>query len=492
MNNREIVQKLWNLCNVLRDDGITYHQYVTELTYLLFLKMMKETGQEYIIPEKYRWDSLVEKDGIELKEHYQQLLLDLGKEENELLKQIYTDATSNIREPKNLEKIIQSINNLDWYNAKQEGLGDLYEGLLEKNASEVKSGAGQYFTPRVLIDVIVELVNPQPGERCHDPAAGTFGFMIAADRHVREQTDDYFDLSQEEIEFQKYKAFSGVELVRDTHRLAVMNALLHDIHGEILLGDTLSSLGESLKNYDVILTNPPFGTKKGGERATRTDFTFTTSNKQLNFLQHIYRALKPNGKARAAVVVPDNVLFEGGVGADIRRDLMDKCNLHTILRLPTGIFYAQGVKTNVLFFTRGKTDVGNTKEVWVYDLRTNMPSFGKRNPLTKEHFEGFIKAYTAEDRRKVKDERWNVFTREEIAKNDDSLDIGLIADESLSIYENLPDPIDSAEEAVEKLELAISLLNEVIAELKAVEQSNSYQTASKEMKVAETSEVLKK
>jgi type I restriction enzyme M protein len=492
MNNREIVQKLWNLCNVLRDDGITYHQYVTELTYLLFLKMMKETGQEYIIPGKYRWDSLVTKDGIELKEHYQQLLLDLGKEENELLKQIYTDATSNIREPKNLEKIIQSINELDWYNAKQEGLGDLYEGLLEKNASEVKSGAGQYFTPRVLIDVIVKLVNPQPGERCHDPAAGTFGFMIAADRHVREQTDDYFDLSQEEIEFQKYKAFSGVELVRDTHRLATMNALLHDIHGEILLGDTLSSLGESLKNFDVILTNPPFGTKKGGERATRTDFTFTTSNKQLNFLQHIYRALKPNGKARAAVVVPDNVLFEGGVGADIRRDLMDKCNLHTILRLPTGIFYAQGVKTNVLFFTRGKTDVGNTKEVWVYDLRTNMPSFGKRNPLTAEHFEGFIKAYTAEDRRQVKDERWNVFTREEIAKKDDSLDIGLIADESLSIYENLPDPIDSAEEAVEKLELAISLLNEVIAELKAVEQPNNYQTTLKDMKVAEISEVLKK
>jgi type I restriction enzyme M protein len=243
----------------------------------------------------------------------------------------------------------------------------------------------------------------------------------------------------------------------------------------------------------VILTNPPFGTKKGGERATRTDFTFTTSNKQLNFLQHIYRALKANGKARAAVVLPDNVLFEGGVGADIRRDLMDKCNLHTILRLPTGIFYAQGVKTNVLFFTRGTTDVGNTKEVWVYDLRTNMPSFGKRNPLTKEHFEGFIKAYTAEDRHQVKDERWNVFTREEIAKKDDSLDIGLIADESLSIYENLPDPIDSAEEAVEKLELAISLLNEVIAELKAVEQPDTYQTTSKEMlKVAETSEVLKK
>jgi type I restriction enzyme M protein len=272
-----------------------------------------------------------------------------------------------------------------------------------------------------------------------------------------------------------------------------MNALLHDIHGEILLGDTLSSLGENQKNFDVILTNPPFGTKKGGERATRTDFTFKTSNKQLNFLQHIYRALKANGKARAAVVLPDNVLFEGGVGADIRRDLMDKCNLHTILRLPIGIFYAQGVKTNVLFFTRGKTDVGNTKEVWVYDLRTNMLSFGKRNPLTREHFEGFIKAYTAEDRRQVKDERWNVFTREDIAKKGDNLDIGLIADESLSIYENLPDPIDAAEEAVEKLALAITLLNEVIAELKAIEQPNTYQTTSREvLKVAETSEVLKK
>lgn len=469
MTNQEIVQKLWNLCHVLRDDGITYHQYVTELTYLLFLKMMKETGQDYIIEEPYRWESLVSKNGIELKEHYRQLLLDLGKASDELLKEIYTDAATYINEPKNLEKIIRSIDELDWYSAKQEGLGDLYEGLLEKNASELKSGAGQYFTPRVLIDVLVKLVDPEPGERCHDPAAGTFGFMIAADRHVRNKTDDYFDLSQDENEFQKYKAFSGVELVKDTHRLAVMNALLHNIHGDLILGDTLSSLGESLKNFDVILTNPPFGTKKGGERATRTDFTFTTSNKQLNFLQHIYRALKANGKARAAVVLPDNVLFESGVGAEIRRDLMDKCNLHTILRLPTGIFYAQGVKTNVLFFTRGNTDKDNTKQVWVYDLRTNMPSFGKRNPLKKEHFAGFVQAYTAEDRTKVEDERWNVFTREEIRNKDDSLDIGLIADESLAAYENLPDPIESAEEAIAKLEQAVALLNEVAQELRALE-----------------------
>ncbi|MBY6273400.1 MAG: SAM-dependent methyltransferase, partial [Bacillaceae bacterium] len=314
------------------------------------------------------------------------------------------------------------------------------------------------------------LVDPQPGERCHDPAAGTFGFMVAAARHVREQTGQYSRLSDEEVKFQKYQAFSGVELVPDTHRLAVMNALLHDIHGEILLGDTLSPLGERLKNFDVILTNPPFGTKKGGERVKRNDFTFQTANKQLNFLQHVYRALKPDGKARAAVVVPDNVLFEEGIGADIRRELMEMCNLHTILRLPTGIFYAPGVKTNVLFFTRGEKDTGNTKEVWVYDLRTDMPSFGKRNPLTREHFTGFIRAYTAEDRRQVKDERWNVFTREEIAKNGDNLDIGLLSFAPLYNPEKLPDPIAKSEEAVEKLGMAISLINEVIAELKAAEQ----------------------
>ncbi|MFD0620353.1 N-6 DNA methylase [Paenibacillus sp. GCM10027629] len=475
MGNQDIVQKLWNLCNVLRDDGITYHQYVTELTYLLFLKMMKETDQEeskdgkVMLPEEYRWDSLTGRHGVALQQHYRQLLLDLGNQGTETIKQIYMNATSNIKEPKNLEKIITSIDQLDWYSAKEEGLGDLYEGLLEKNASETKSGAGQYFTPRPLIDVIVKLVDPQPGERCNDPAAGTFGFMIAADRHVRSKTDDYFDLGEKEAEFQKHQAFTGVELVEDTHRLAMMNAMLHDIQGEIMHGDTLSDVGAHVKNLDVILTNPPFGTKQGGERPTRDDLTFATTNKQLNFLQHIYRALKANGKARAAVVLPDNVLFESGVGAKIRADLMDKCNLHTILRLPTGIFYAQGVKTNVLFFTREKTDKESTKEVWIYDLRTNMPSFGKRTPLTVSHFDAFVTAYTAEDRTKVEDKRWNVFNREEILKKDDSLDIGLIADESLSAYDDLPDPIDSAEEAMTKLEEALALLSEVVAELKTVE-----------------------
>ncbi|MGE0999928.1 N-6 DNA methylase [Bacillus sp. Gnz1/3] len=470
MNNQEIVQKLWNLCNVLRDDGITYQQYVTELTYLLFLKMMKEQGTEEVLPEGYRWDDLLEQEGTDLKKFYQRLLLELGNSSNERLSQIYSDASTSIAEPKNLEKIIKSIDALDWYNAKEEGLGNLYEGLLEKNASEKKSGAGQYFTPRVLIDVMVQLVDPKPGERCNDPAGGTFGFMIAADQYLKNKTDDYFELDPQDAEFQKKEAFTGMELVKETHRLALMNALLHDMEGRLEQGDTLSSNGKWMKNFDVILTNPPFGTKKGGERATRDDLTFETSNKQLNFLQLIYNALKDDGQARAAVVLPDNVLFESGVGAQIRRDLMNKCNLHTILRLPTGIFYAQGVKTNVLFFTREKTDQDNTKEVWVYDMRTNMPSFGKRKPLTEAHFQGFIKAYQTEERSKVEDERWNLFTREEIAKKDDSLDIGLIADEALSAYENLPDPIESAEEVIAKLQQAMDLLNEVVEELRAVEE----------------------
>ncbi|MCD7825828.1 MAG: SAM-dependent methyltransferase, partial [Clostridiaceae bacterium] len=372
-------------------------------------------------------------------------------------------------EPKNLEKIITTIDGLDWFSAREEGLGNLYEGLLEKNANEKKSGAGQYFTPRVLIDVMVRMMKPQPGERCNDPACGTFGFMIAASQFVRDNTDDFFELDADTARFEREEAFTGCELVHDTHRLALMNAMLHDMEGQIILGDTLSNTGKSMKGYDLVLTNPPFGTKKGGERATRDDFTFPTSNKQLNFLQHIYRSLKTDGKARAAVVLPDNVLFQDGDGEKIRCDLMDKCNLHTILRLPTGIFYAQGVKTNVLFFTRGKTDKGNTSEVWFYDLRTNMPSFGKTNPLKKEHFAGFEAAYTADDRTAVTDERWHKFAREEIEAKGNSLDLGLIRDESLVDCNELPDPIESAEECMANLEEAMDLLKSVVNELKSLE-----------------------
>jgi type I restriction enzyme M protein len=469
MNNQEIVAKLWNLCNVLRDDGITYHQYVTELTYILFLKMAKETGTDGTIPDDYRWDKLVKQQGVELKRFYNELLKHLGEKCSGRIREIYAGSNSNIDEPKNLEKIITSIDALDWYSAKEEGLGNLYEGLLEKNANEKKSGAGQYFTPRVLINIMTRLMAPQAGERCNDPACGTFGFMIAADRYIKNQTDNLFDLSLAEQEFQKREAFTGCELVHDTHRLALMNAMLHDIEGKILLGDTLSNQGKALHNFDVVLTNPPFGTKKGGERTTRDDLTYPTSNKQLNFLQHIYRSLETNGKARAAVVLPDNVLFADGDGAAIRADLMDKCNLHTILRLPTGIFYAQGVKTNVLFFTRSATEKNNTKEVWFYDLRTNMPSFGKTNPLKEEHFEGFIKAYTAEDRAKITDERFSRFTREQIRDKNDSLDLGLIRDDSILDYDDLQDPIESGEEVIAKLEEAIDLIQSVVKELRSLE-----------------------
>lgn len=413
---------------------------------------------------------MLARNGLELKSFYKDLLDYLGEQCTGRIQEIYKGAATNIDEPKNLEKIIRTIDELDWFSAKEEGLGNLYEGLLEKNANEKKSGAGQYFTPRVLIDVMTRLVAPKAGERCNDPACGTFGFMIAASNFVREQTDDFFDLDEETAEFEYTQAFTGCELVHDTHRLALMNAMLHDIQSKIILGDTLSNVGKEMQGYDVVLTNPPFGTKKGGERATRDDFTYPTSNKQLNFLQHIYRSLKADGKARAAVVLPDNVLFADGDGERIRVDLMDKCNLHTILRLPTGIFYAQGVKTNVLFFTREKTDKDSTKDVWFYDLRTNMPSFGKTNPLKASDFAGFEAAYTAEDRSKVADERWQCFTREEIAQKGNSLDLGLIKDDSVLDYEDLPDPAESAAEAAEKLAEAVNLLQSVAQELRSLQR----------------------
>ena len=259
MTTQEIVSKLWNLCNVLRDDGITYHQYVTELTYILFLKMAKETGAESQIPEAYRWDNLTAKSGIELKKFYKELLNHLGENCTGRVREIYQGAATNIDEPKNLEKIITTIDGLDWFSAREEGLGNLYEGLLEKNANEKKSGAGQYFTPRVLIDVMTRLVKPQPGERCNDPACGTFGFMIAAHQYVAAHTDDFFDLDADTAAFERTQAFTGTELVHDTHRLALMNAMLHDMEGEIILGDTLSNLGKSMRGYDVVLTNPPLG-----------------------------------------------------------------------------------------------------------------------------------------------------------------------------------------------------------------------------------------
>ena len=463
MKTQEIVHKLWNLCNVLRDDGITYHQYVTELTYLLFLKMAKETGTEAKIPESYRWNSLSGYRGNKLMIFYKNLLQELGQNGTGRIKQIYANALTNINSYQNLEKIVHSINELDWYSAREEGLGDLYEGLLEKNAGEVKSGAGQYFTPRPLVNLMVRLIDPEPGERCNDPAAGTFGFMVAADRYVKYRTNGYADLGVSGVRFQREEAFTGTELVQDTHRLALMNALLHGIEGEIFLGDTLAHGGNKLPGYDVILTNPPFGTKRGGERPARGNLSFPSANKQLNFLQHIYGSLKRQG--RAAVIVPDNVLFQDGDGQKVRADLMDKCVLHTVLRLPTGIFYAQGIKTNVLFFSRGRNNTGSTLEVWFYDLRTNMPPFGKRSPLTEDCFAGFAKAYPAKARAQITDARWSRFSREEIRLKGDNLDLGLMPGETGYDF-CLTSPAVVVESAVTKLREAADLLEQVAHELR--------------------------
>jgi type I restriction enzyme M protein len=470
----DIVAKLWALCNVLRDDGVTYNEYVTELTYLLFLKMLEETGEESRLPASYRWRALVKREGLDQLDYYKQLLLDLGKEDTRdpLVRTIFTDAQTRLRKPANLKALTTSIDQLDWFSAREEGLGNLYEGLLEKNAADKKSGAGQYFTPRPLIDCIVRLMKPQPGEVVQDPAAGTAGFLVAADRFIKDRTDDLYTLPTAQADFQRRGAFVGAELVPDTHRLCLMNLLLHGIEGGVELADTLSPDGERLPRADLVLTNPPFGTKKGGGRPTRADFSVTadTSNKQLAFVEHIVRALKPGG--RAAMVVPDNVLFiEDNTGKRLRTWLMNLCSLHTILRLPTGIFYAQGVKTNVLFFRRGRTDKANTKAVWVYDMRANMPAFGKTRPLTTADFADFEAAYgtmrTSGGARTDQGEagRWRCFTREAVAARNDNLDIAWLRDTEAEAEEALTEPEDIAAAIMGHLRAALEEIDGLSEEL---------------------------
>ncbi len=495
----DIGAKLWSLCHVLRDDGVTYHQYLSELTYLLFLKMMKETGQEARLtvwkkpkkgmPEEeqagFRWDDLLNASAPDRLNTYKEMLLDYGLHGRGAVQAIYANANTFITKPATLTKLVKDIDGLDWYSVQRDDLGDLYEVLLERNATEKKSGAGQYFTPRHLIDSIVTLTRPQLSDVIQDPAAGTCGFLIAANNYLRRHND--FD-SLSEAKQRRYRSttFYGMELVQDTHRLALMNMLLHGIEGGVAYGDTLSDDHKQLPPATLILSNPPFGTKKGGGLPTRGDLTHITSNKQFAFLQHIYRGLKPGG--RAAVVLPDNVLFESNVGTEIRRDLMDKCNLHTILRLPTGIFYAQGVKTNVLFFTRGETDKGNTKDVWVYDMRANMPQFGKRIPFTRDYFRTPADAPASIPRDKFEDVfggdprgglaalalrvdtgdagRWRRFTREQITARGDNLDISWLKDDNAETTEAQRDePALVARLALRELNAAVTDLRALLDEL---------------------------
>lgn len=543
MTQNDIVQKLWNLCDVLKDDGINYSDYVTELVMLLFMKMVHENTESGVLkkhplPEGCRWTDLNSKSGLNLLDDYKRILLALssGKDgqgntvhSDPLISAIYADAQTRLREPRHLEQLVRSLDQIDWYSAQKDGLGDLYEGLLQKNSTETKSGAGQYFTPRALINTMVRCIKPQPGELIQDPAAGTAGFLIAADAYIKANTDELFDLDAKAQTFQRNKAFLGVELVPNTRRMALMNCLLHGMEGDdegvVHLGNALGLVGQGLPKADVILANPPFGSSKGGEASiTRDDLTYKTSNKQLAFLQHIYRNLKPGG--RAAVVLPDNVLFEAGVGTDVRRDLMNKCNLHTILRLPTGIFYAQGVKTNVLFFTKGSAadkyqDEHCTENVWVYDLRSNMPSFGKRTPFGEQHLKPFETVYDAQGGANVaggrtpgatgeafakvlgerkegeysfhaenielpehSDEnegvdprlahsRWRCFSRQWIAEHkSDSLDISWLKDSDSVDAANLPEPSVLAGEAMGELVQALGELDALMRELGAEEEAD--------------------
>jgi type I restriction enzyme M protein len=473
----DLVAKIWNLFNILKDGGVTYHQYVTELTYLLFLKMAKETNKEEQLPEGYRWDNLIAVPNGERLEFYKELLKHLAENGSSLVRQIYAESRTSIQKPRTLSNLVDGLDKLEWYNVSQEGFGDLYEGLLEKNAGEKKSGAGQYFTPRPLIDMMVSVIKPTLEDVIQDPAAGTGGFLISASRYIKEHSDPK-KWTKEKDNLAR-RTFYGMELVHETHRLALMNLMLHGLESEdnaggIHYGDTLTPEGKAqLPPATLILSNPPFGSKKGDGEAERPDFTFKTSNKQLAFLQHIYNGLRPNG--RAAVILPDNVLFEGNIGKSIRAELMDKCNLHTILRLPTGIFYAQGVNTSVLFFTRGKTDKANTEEVWVYDQRININSFGRKNVLTRKFFEKFESAFGKDSlgrsaslkKRKDTGERgrFRRFTREWIAERGDNLDIAWLKDERETAAEDLPEPEILAEEALSELQAGMADLRSILLAL---------------------------
>ncbi|MFG1294436.1 class I SAM-dependent DNA methyltransferase [Xanthobacter variabilis] len=502
MNANAIVQKLWRLCAVLRKDGITYQQYVTELTYLLFLKMMAERSRETgSLPKGMRWANLVAANGLAKLEHYRNVLVTLGatstrigKDDTlvrppgdnatqderkryadarplpDMVQKIFDSASTFLREPQNLTTLVTAIDELDWFSEERDQFGDLYEGLLQKNAEETKRGAGQYFTPRVLIELLVRLMQPQPGEVIQDPAAGTGGFLIAADRYMRARTDDYLELGEKQQAFQKAQAIHGMENVPGTLRLLLMNLYLHNIDGDhVDLGDTLSDKGKGLGRANLILTNPPFGPAGGAPTRDDLSVTATVSSYQLPFVEHCIRALQPGG--RAAIVVPDNVLFEDGRGRELRRMMMDWCDLHTILRLPTGIFYAQGVKTNVIFLTRGKTETGTTKAVWIYDLRAQMPKFGKTTPLTAAHFEGFEQAFGSDPYGKQRgpDEgeagRWRQFTRAEIAARGDNLDISWLRETEEEAEAGLIEPDDIAAAILGHLQAATLEIEALVAEL---------------------------
>jgi type I restriction enzyme M protein len=485
-----IVSKVWSFCTTLRDDGVGYGDYLEQLTYLIFLKMADEYSQppynrKVGIPTEYDWQSLKAKRGAELEVHYVTLLRELGNKPG-MLGQIFTKAQNKIQDPAKLYRLIDMVNETQWVTMGADVKGDIYEGLLERNAEDTKSGAGQYFTPRALIRAMVECVRPEPLKTIADPACGTGGFFLAAYDFLVEA----HKLDKKQKDFLKHETFYGNEIVASTRRLALMNMFLHNI-GEIDGEGSISSndalVASSPKTYDYVLANPPFGKKSSmsftneeGEQEkddltyNRQDFWATTSNKQLNFVQHIRTMLKSTG--RAAVVVPDNVLFEGGAGETVRKKLLETTELHTILRLPTGIFYANGVKANVLFFdNRAASKEPWTKEVWFYDYRTNIHHTLKKKPLRFEDLQEFIASYNPANRNKRKETwdeqsnpegRWRKFSYEQIvARDKTSLDIFWLKDKSLADLDNLPEPDVLAGEIIENLEAGLESFRAIAAVL---------------------------
>jgi len=483
-----IVQRLWNYCNVLRDDGMSYGDYVEQLTYLLFLKMDDENvtvlGKPSVIPAEYNWASLRGLSGDELESHYRQILLALGQGSG-LIPVIFRKAQNKIQDPAKLERLVELIDGETWIGLDIDIKGEIYEGLLEKNAQDTKSGAGQYFTPRPLIKAIVDVMRPGPGQTICDPACGTGGFLLAAHDFIAGN----YPLDRDQWQHLNHDSLHGWEIVDNTARLCVMNLYLHGIGVEstespIRVADSLAA--HPGKYFELVLTNPPFGKKSSvtfvtdegevrreSQNIVRDDFWTSTSNKQLNFVQHVRSILQQHG--RAAIVVPDNVLFEGGAGEVVRRRLLNECDVHTLLRLPTGIFYAQGVKANVLFFDRKPaSETPWTKQLWIYDLRTNQNFTLKTNQLTRQDLDEFVACYNPANRHDRKptyseaspEGRWRAFNYEELMARDKvNLDIFWLRDESLEDSANLPDPDVLAREIMEDLEEALTQFAGIVEEL---------------------------
>lgn len=467
ITNTGVVNKLWGFCHILRHDGMDYGDYVEQLTFLLFLKMAEE--KKVIIPKEYSWVVLKTKSGTELTDFYTDLLRGLAKQEG-LLGAIFTEALSKFTKPVNLKKLIDLIDEIDWSGLGVDIKAEAYEGLLEKSAAEGKKGAGQFFTPRVLIQSIVSCIKPDPRKiqdfSICDPAAGTGGFLIAAYEWFLDTVGEA--INRDDLERIRKNTYFGTELVARPRRLALMNLYLHGIESQMRLGDSLYEPDRG-DRYNVILTNPPFGTKGANQIPERQDFTVGTSNKQLNFVQHILTTLKPGG--RAAVVLPDNVLFADQAG-EVFKILMQDCNLHTILRLPRGTFtpYSQGVKANVIFFTKGMP----TENVWIYDNRTNIPGITKKGrPLTRGHFSEFEKCYgenpfgqSLRKEEDSKDNRWKMFSIDHVKENNYKLDgFKWIKDEDLDDPDNLPEPEELLTDAMSELKEANIALNKIYEQI---------------------------